>query len=135
MNIVALKAKKTTDIELTPLINIVFLMLIFFLLAGSLKPGEVIEPVRAKSGELASSPTPSRTITLLRNGSLLLGDSPVDRQDLISQLNANENNQEVLTIKPDAGLPAADLVELMRLLRQGDFLSVQLLSIADPGKR
>lgn len=135
MNIVAPKARKTTEIELTPLINIVFLMLIFFLLAGSLKPGEVIEPVRAMSGEAAASPPLSRTITLMRNGSLLLGDTPVDRQDLIRQLTANGANRAPLSIKPDAGLEAAELVELMRLLRQGGFLSVQLLSIADSGKR
>lgn len=134
MNIVDVKSRKTMDLELTPLINIVFLMLIFFLLVGSLKPAEVIEPVRTQPGEPIKSPGLSRTITLLPNGGLLLGDIPVDQQGLITRLNADASDT-VLTLKPDAGLPAADLVELMELLRQGGFSSVQLLSIADKGQR
>ena len=135
MNIVELKSKKTADIELTPLINIVFLMLIFFLLVGSLKPTEVIDPVRTSPGDPALSTTPSNTITLLRNGGLLIGDIPVDQQELLKRLNANTNGLEVLSIKPDAGLQAAALVELLQLLRQGGFLSVQLLSVVDSGKQ
>ncbi|GEM_PF-1293112 len=135
MNIVELKSKKTADIELTPLINIVFLMLIFFLLVGSLKPTEVIDPVRTSPGDPALGTAPSNTITLLHSGGLLLGDTPVEQQELLERLNANAHGLEVLAIKPDAGLQAAALVELLQLLRQGGFLSVQLLSVADSGKQ
>ena len=135
MNITELKSKKTVDIELTPLINIVFLMLIFFLLVGSLKPTEVIEPVRTSVSDPALSTAPSSTITLLHNGGLLLGDTLVEQQELLERLNANANRLEVLAIKPDAGLQAAALVELLQLLRQGGFSSVQLLSVADSGQQ
>ena len=135
MNITELKSKKTVDIELTPLINIVFLMLIFFLLVGSLKPTEVIEPVRTSVSDPALSTAPSSTITLLHNGGLLLGDTLVEQQELLERLNANANRLEVLAIKPDAGLKAAALVELLQLLRQGGFSSVQLLSVADSGQQ
>ena len=135
MNITELKSKKTVDIELTPLINIVFLMLIFFLLVGSLKPTEVIDPVRTSVSDPALSTAPSSTITLLHNGGLLLGDTLVEQQELLERLNANANRLEVLAIKPDAGLQAAALVELLQLLRQGGFSSVQLLSVADSGQQ
>ena len=135
MIIAELKSKKTSDIELTPLINIVFLMLIFFLLVGSLKPTEVIDPVRTSVGDPALNTAPQNTITLLQNGGLLLGDSPVEQQEVLERLNAKANDLEVLAIKPDAGLQAAALVELLQLLRQGGFSTVQLLSVADSGQQ
>ena len=64
-----------------------------------------------------------------------MGDTPVEQQELLERLNANAHGLEVLAIKPDAGLQAAALVELLQLLRQGGFLSVQLLSVADSGKQ
>ena len=41
--------RKSPQLDLTPLINVVFLLLVFFMLAGSLKPAEGIESAKVDS--------------------------------------------------------------------------------------
>ncbi len=41
--------RKSLQLDLTPMINVVFLLLVFFMLAGSLKPAESIESARVDS--------------------------------------------------------------------------------------
>lgn len=127
--------KKPAEIQVTPLINIVFLMLIFFMLAGSLKPTEVIDPVTGVSAEPHSSTDSSSTITILKDGSLLLGERVVSEDELLSALTASNKPISLPLIKPDGGLEATRLIEIMRLLRQSGFSNVKLLSVSDNSQR
>lgn len=74
------------DENLVPLINLVFLLIVFFLLAGTISRSDSI----AVSPPASSSEDPVRdrrlVVSALADGSLYLNDQPVDQNELADAL-------------------------------------------------
>jgi biopolymer transport protein ExbD len=73
--------------NMTPMIDVVFQLIIFFLLSSHLSQNENNWPLplpQATSGEEETSDPnqPRLTLTVLADGTILLGGSPVSRADL-----------------------------------------------------
>ena len=83
-------AQKTTSIDdrIMPLINIVFLLLIFFLVAGVIKDVEPVDVDPPASVAEAESDEADLTIFIAQNGQLALGNQLLDEDDFTAQLNA-----------------------------------------------
>jgi biopolymer transport protein ExbD len=92
------------------LINVVFLMLIFFLIAGSVAPpmDERVELVDTKT--LEGRPPPDAAV-ILEDGSLLFQGAPVTPSEIV-EANATPR------IVPDRALPGARLMEIVGDLRR-----------------
>ncbi|MEM9107279.1 MAG: biopolymer transporter ExbD [Pseudomonadota bacterium] len=107
------------------LINIVFLMLIFFLIAGSLAPPiegdvELIKAADAKSIE------PPRALFLLEDGTMKYEGDVVTPEDFIARVRLQHANQMTSKVEDDSPpvrlaadgqLPAAKLIEIVDLLK------------------
>ncbi|KAE9631673.1 ExbD/TolR family protein [Parasedimentitalea maritima] len=108
------------------LINIVFLMLVFFMIAGTLavpldKELRLIETTGLEGRE------PPDTLVVHANGRLSLQGKPLaDTADFLATLSADE--LKVVRIVPDRALPAKRLVALGSLLRQGGADRLMLVS-------
>lgn len=97
------------------LINIIFLILIFFMVAGSLsgKPDGRMEFVETDAEACC---TPDGALVVLADGSLLFGGAPVaSARAYLAQL---EGDAPVVRIAPDRHLPANDLLALARHLKE-----------------
>ncbi|MCB2081404.1 MAG: biopolymer transporter ExbD [Hyphomicrobiales bacterium] len=112
--------RKTSRKELSiiPLINIIFLLLIFFLLAGTI--GTQDDPVQvpeAESGEQVLHPDPLEVL-LTAQGGMQLNHRPVSpgmlEQTLRYRLNVMPGQPVI--ISADGLLPAAQLIEVMRIV-------------------
>ena len=113
------------DIDLTPLINIVFLMLIFFMLAGTLKKGDPIQAAEmATNAKLESN---LFVIVMAQNGDLSVEGQKVERQALTSLLAKTVTAPTRVAIKPDSRLAAEQLLSLSELLRTAGFAEVTLI--------
>lgn len=95
------------------LINIVFLILIFFMVAGSLSspPDPSIRFVQTEDLDCCVSPDAVAIDAAgkLRRGGILI--------DLKSLLNSRNSDTTPLRLLPDRDLPAAQLLELVKELR------------------
>ncbi|MBR3370382.1 MAG: biopolymer transporter ExbD [Rhodobacteraceae bacterium] len=96
------------------LINIVFLMLVFFLIAGSLAPRPDPEVTLVSLSDIATAP-PSDALVLLADGTLRLDGQAVSLPDAVAQL-ADDAQVRLL---PDRAAPAAQLVQTAQALRMG----------------
>ncbi|MEF2070126.1 ExbD/TolR family protein [Consotaella aegiceratis] len=115
-------AKKPPQDPTIALINIVFLMLIFFLLAGTLAPGtdRDIDLIRTSDAEREKPPV--EPISVTADGEIRYGGKPVSRDGLVERLrqarpatgNADADGIEVLA---DRSLSARDLIDLIRMLQ------------------
>lgn len=113
--------------DLIPLINIVFLLLIFFMLAGNLRPPEpdAIDPPRIQQGAAASGDPP--TVTLDRDGRLLHEGRAVPRaaqDDTIATLGTSE----LVRIRADHRVDSHILLTLVEELRRAGTREIELLS-------
>lgn len=113
------------DIDLTPLINIVFLMLIFFMLAGTLKPRDAIQAAEMEDASMIEEDL--LVIVMSDEGELSVEGQSIDRQALNSLLAINIAAVGKVAIKPDSRLPAERLLLLTEQLRESGISEVTLM--------
>jgi biopolymer transport protein ExbD len=94
------------------LINIVFLMLIFFLIAGSLAPRPDPDVHLVNLQDIATEP-PSDALVMLADGSLRLAGQTLPPEAAIAAVIGTER----VRLLPDRAAPAIDLVTLAQGLR------------------
>ena len=93
--------------NILPMINVVFLLLIFFLLTAHIAPPAPFEITPPESGSQAQD-LPARTLWLGEDGQLIHED--LSGEAALAALAAGEGP---VLIRADAGLAAADLARLM----------------------
>ncbi|NOZ41283.1 MAG: biopolymer transporter ExbD [Planctomycetes bacterium] len=81
---------RSVDFNVTPLIDVVFLLIIFFLVSSHLAQQEtqleLTLPSASSSREQDAQPVPRVTINVLANGQLLLGSKEVVPQEISRRL-------------------------------------------------
>lgn len=125
MNFKARSKPAAIDIDLTPLINIVFLMLIFFMLAGTLKPNDAIQAAEVDDASMIEDDI--LIIVMTVEGELSVEGESIDRQALNSLLETKKSLAGKVAIKPDSRLAAEQLLSLTEQLREAGFLEVTLI--------
>ena len=127
--------QRDTEAGVLPLINVVFLLLIFFMIAGTLSTPtafEVAPPHSASNAEPAADPL---VLLIGSDGQLALGAEPVDQQLLVDTLQAltPASGQRHIQIRADAGVDAQYLIAVMARLREAGIEKLRLLTIKDDG--
>lgn len=107
--------------SVVPLVNIVFLLLIFFMLLGRITSPDVLDiepPASASGGQIDSR----RDIIILvsKDGRLALDDDEMEQDLLLSAVSEllDEERAMRVRIKADAGLDAVTLIRLMEHLKE-----------------
>ena len=117
--------KESAQIDLTPLIDVVFILLIFFILSASFSQDEEI-PVDRPSAESGRSATEdSFNITLDDKGQLWLKRRQISFAELSAEAKQHKGSDAV--IQADTKVPTGDLIETIDLLR---LAGVQNVSVA-----
>ena len=117
--------------SIVPLVNIVFLLLIFFMLVGQLTPPEamVIQPPVSSGGRTAES---QREVIILiaANGSLALNETEMEEDLLLSTMSKwiSEDPSLRVEIKADAKIDAVRLIRMMEFLRDVGVKKLSLLT-------
>lgn len=115
---------------LVPLINVVFLLLIFFLLAGTMQPSENIAvalPEGVLNDREKDVPT---TLTVEADGFIWLGDRVMDAKlsGVMMEKHLKDTNTKRVAIKADANAPADAVLELMEGLREAGVEQVTIMT-------
>ncbi len=108
--------KRPIDISLIPLINVIFLLLVFFLVAGTLvEPDEFTVEIPEGESSVVSDKS-QITIVLTRAGEMKIGGVEVTPYELDNILKAQLEGtpDKAVVIKADAALSAAQLTSLIR---------------------
>lgn len=117
--------------NLIPLINVVFLLLIFFMLAGRLaRP----DPAGLTPPESGNTETVAAGWVLLIDaaGQFTADDEPLDATNLAAwvQTRLHDPATGPLQVKADARLKAAQLITVLERLRAAGVEELQLLTVA-----
>ena len=119
------------DINVTPFIDVMLVLLIIFMVAAPLATVDV--PVDLPSSTAAPQQRPPKPIylTLKADGSLALGDNPVSRADLPEALEtaSGGNKDERIFLRGDRAVPYGDVMLLMNDLRTAGYLKVALVGM------
>jgi len=121
--------RRSRGITILPLINVVFLLLIFIVLSGVISSPDPFKlvPPDASAGEDVENVGSDTIVYVANTGELRfrdLGDE-ADVLALVGQL-AGSGALETLTVRADAGVPAARIVKLIERLRTTGLARIQL---------
>lgn len=126
---------KNDDERILPLINVVFLLLIFFMLAGRLAasdPFQIAPPTSASEG-----PSAARDLVVLvgADGRLALDGEIMDEAALQSALVTRLSGESGanLHLKADGRAEATRVVAVMELLREAGVEKLKLLTVPGSG--
>jgi len=115
-----------------PMINIVFLLLLFFLTAGSLANRNEAQSGVPVTATLPLERLPRPLVLVQADGSLELDGRSVGRNDLLGQLQAafaaSARDRLPVSVLADPAMPAAALLGIVDLLREAG-VEVRLVTL------
>lgn len=122
--------QRDNETHLIPLINIVFLLLIFFMLTAKLtqpEPFEVKPPASASTNLVELQ---EFIVLVGADGRLAVGDQAVDEEGLRKSISAylSEQRETKVKLKADAQVDAERLLTVMEVLRQAGVERLVLLT-------
>jgi biopolymer transport protein ExbD len=123
--------------DVTPLIDIVFILLIFFVVTSTFARDQGIDVERPRSTTAAAQQPGATRIAVARDGALAVNGRAVNPWRLESELRvalAGTTEQAVLVIA-DEQVGAGRLVEVMDAARRAGAQRIALATAEDPGAR
>ena len=109
------------------LINVVFLMLVFFMVAGSLAPAMDPRVQLVQAADLETSPPPD-ALVIRADGTLSFRGAELTSPEAYVRIVREEEAEFVARLVPDRALPAARLIAVAKELRQLGATRISLLS-------
>lgn len=127
MKLIAKKKREYDDDSLLPLVNIIFLLLIFFMIAGVIEKRIVKEDIDLPSAELTRFDNKEVTkIFINKNNIFFINNEATDINQINAYLKSNKINEVVIIA--DKSLYINDVNTLLTKLHENDIKNIKLLS-------
>jgi biopolymer transport protein ExbD len=119
------------DINVTPFIDVMLVLLIIFMVAAPLATVDVPVDLPASTAPVQQRPPKPVYVTVKADGSLAVGDNPVPRDDLAGVLaTATEGNKDQrIFLRGDRLVPYGQVMGVMNALRDAGYLKVALVGM------
>jgi len=124
--------KQISEINLTPLMDLTFILLITFIITFPLiEQGIAVDLPKGEASEL--SPERARTVTIDRSGKLYLDDAPIEFEALeqamkeVGQMGADVS----VMVRADQHVVYREVVKILKVLHDADVTSMALVTRAD----
>ncbi len=110
-----IRPANSIDDQIMPMINIVFLLLIFFMIAGKLATSDPFPLVLASSKSQTTKKLETVYIHLDGNGGLYIQHKPYPKPEFLNQIQSilNKGEEVELRIRADHGHKALEIVSML----------------------
>ena len=127
---------EVSDINVTPFIDVILVLLIIFMVAAPLSTVDVAVDLPVSNAQPQPRPDTPIFVTVKTDLSLALGNDGVPRDALGTALDAQtqSDRQQRVFLRADGGVAYRDLMEVMNLLRQAGYLKIGLVGLEDTGQ-
>ena len=119
------------EINVTPFIDVMLVLLIIFMVAAPLATVDVAVDLPASTASPSQKPDEPFYLTLKADLSLALGKDPVAREALASVLDreTEANKDTRIFLRADKGVSYGEFMNVMNLLRDAGYLKIALVGL------
>jgi biopolymer transport protein ExbD len=122
---------ETHEINVTPFIDVMLVLLIVFMVAAPLATVDISVDLPSSNAEVQPRPEKPIFLTVKSDLSLTVGEDAVTRSGLEAALDAatNGNHDERIFLRADKVVSYGDVMAVMNLLRAAGYLKVALVNL------
>lgn len=128
------KAAAMSEINVTPFVDVMLVLLIIFMVAAPLLTvGVPVELPKTAASALPTEQEEPLTITMASDGRLLIQTTEVTEEELIPRLRAiaAERTGDKVFLRADGAIPYARVAQVMGALNAGGFRNIGLVTDSD----
>ncbi|WP_369724509.1 MULTISPECIES: TonB system transport protein ExbD [unclassified Bradyrhizobium] len=122
---------ETHDINVTPFIDVILVLLIIFMVAAPLSTVDLPIDLPTSSATPQKKPDKPTYVSIKPDLTLAIGENPVKRTDLVSSLDgiADMSKDKYVFLRADKVVPYGELMGVMEILRAGGYSRVKLVAL------
>jgi biopolymer transport protein ExbD len=122
---------ETHEINVTPFIDVMLVLLIIFMVAAPLATVDVKVDLPTSNAQPQPRPEKPLFLSVKKDLTLALGDDTVMRTDLGRALDGRTgtDREQRVFVRADKAVPYGDVMEVMNLLRAAGYLKVALVGL------
>ena len=119
------------EINVTPFIDVMLVLLIIFMVAAPLSTVDVAVDLPASNAQPKPRPNEPIFLTVKSDLTLAFGNDPVERAALKAALDGKtaSNTEERVFVRADKTVDYGDLMDVMNLLRTAGYLKIGLVGL------
>lgn len=120
------------DINMTPLIDLTFLLLIIFMITAPLLENSVnVSPPELNAEEISEDN--SKIVNLNHDGEIVFQNNQLSELSLTEQLKAlkEENSKLVIMIRADGDRPYKEVMAVMKAVKASGISNISLITLAE----
>ncbi|MEM8582492.1 MAG: protein TolR [Pseudomonadota bacterium] len=124
-------AQPMSEINVTPFVDVMLVLLIIFMVAAPLLTvGVPVELPKTAADALPGEEEEPLTVTVATDGRVMIQTTEVDAQELVPRLRAiaAERASDQVFLRADGGIPYARVMEVMGALNAGGFSNIGLVT-------
>ena len=125
------RAQPMAEINVTPFVDVMLVLLIIFMVAAPLLTvGVPVELPKTAAQALPSETEEPLTVTLSAEGTVLIQNTEITREDLVPRLRAiaAERSDDRVYLRADGSVPYEQVAQIMGALNAGGFNSIGLVT-------
>ncbi|WP_299929602.1 protein TolR [uncultured Pelagimonas sp.] len=125
------KAAPMSEINVTPFVDVMLVLLIIFMVAAPLLTvGVPVELPKTAAQALPQETEEPLTVSIAADGTVLIQSTEISREDLIPRLRAiaAERSDDRVYLRADGVVPYEDVAQIMGALNAGGFSSIGLVT-------
>ena len=125
-----------SEINVTPFIDVMLVLLIIFMVAAPLSTVDVAVDLPVSNAQPQPRPDKPVFLTVKQDLTLALGNDEVPRNTLQATLDQQTNNdrEQRVFLRADGTVAYTELMKVMNLLREAGYLKIALVGLEDTGQ-